>query len=277
VISRWLAPWPRPTELSRQWTVRYALLAYVGSWVVANVLIFLLGLLVALHVGAKVLIVDVVLLAALVPLYRAGRLVAPRDLGLRRVPAARSVVYTLLALLVAGTFDVFWKGIVPHAYKASAANPFIGIANQDSFTIALTAFAAAVSAPIVEEIFFRGLLYRSLRNHLPILSATLIAGVMFGLVHAGAYPLATLPAKAFFGVVVCLLYERTGSLLPCIVLHSFIDAGSFEGSVTSNEQVVLIVFLLLAAVLLVRPPIRGVGRLLRGKPVFRSGGVAHER
>lgn len=41
-----------------------------------------------------------------------------------------------------------------------------------------------------------GLLYRGLRNRLSVISAALIAGVSFALIHAGGYPLVTLPAKA---------------------------------------------------------------------------------
>lgn len=215
--------------------------------------------------------VDIMLLSALVPLHRSDG-VALRDLGVRRVAGARSVGYALLALVVIAIFDVCWRKIVPYGVKASSVNPFVGVSHEDDFNIALAVFTAALSAPIVEELFFRGLLYRSLRNQLPIFSAALIAGVMFGLVHAGAYAAVSLPAKAFFGVVMCLLYERTGSLLPGIAVHSIVDAGGLEGTLTGNEQIVVIFFLLLAVVLLVRPPLRGVGRLLRGKPVFRPGG-----
>jgi membrane protease YdiL (CAAX protease family) len=209
-VSRWLAPWSVPTECSQRWTVRYALIAYVVSWIVANLLIFLLGFVVGLKVGARVLVVDITLLAVLIPLHR-SRNVALRDLGVRLVPGARSVGYTLLALVVVAIFDVCWRESVPYNLRASAANPFVGVSRQDGFNIALTAFAAAFSAPIVEEIFFRGLLYRSLRNRLPIVLAAPVAGAMFGLVHVGAYPLVSLPAKAWFGLVACLLYERTGS------------------------------------------------------------------
>jgi hypothetical protein len=67
--GRWahrLAGWPAPTERSRHWTVRYALLAYVISWVAANVLLLLLSIFAPLHVGMEVLVVDAMLLAALV-------------------------------------------------------------------------------------------------------------------------------------------------------------------------------------------------------------------
>ncbi|HEV7938957.1 MAG TPA: type II CAAX endopeptidase family protein [Solirubrobacteraceae bacterium] len=245
--------------------MRYAFLAYVVSWVAANVLLLLLSIFLPLHVGVEALVVDAMLLAALVPLRSSGRLAMPGDLGLRRVPAARSVGYALLAFAIVAVSDIYWSKIVPHNYKASAANPFVAVSSQSALNIALAAFAAAVSAPVVEEVFFRGLVYRSLRNRLPVLLAALVAGLMFGLVHAGAYPLVTLPSKAFFGIVMCLLYERTGSLLPGIAIHSFVNAGGFEITLTKADGIVATVFLLLATVLLATPPVKGFWRLVKGR------------
>jgi membrane protease YdiL (CAAX protease family) len=56
-----------------------------------------------------------------------------------------------------------------------------------------------IAAPVVEEIFFRGLLYRALRNRLSIPLAALIARFLFGAIHGVAYPLDTLPPRLVFG------------------------------------------------------------------------------
>ncbi len=268
--ERWLAPWPCPTTRSRQWTVRYALTAYVVWWLLVGAValgLWIFG--VRIPGGLDALIAEAAFLATLVPLYRLGSLQAV-DLGLRRVPGARSVGLVLLGLFAYGCFSLLWSSVV---HPPVAHSPFSGIANQAAIVIVLTGFAAAVVAPVVEEIFFRGFLYRSFRNRLGILPASLIAGAMFGLVHTN-YPLIVRPELAFFGVVAALLYERTGSLLPGIAMHSFIDASGFEIALTGDDRIVLIVFLLLAVVLLVRPPLRGLGRLLTGKPVFRRYGAS---
>lgn len=242
--------WPEPTARSREWSVRYALIAYVVTFVgviaVAAVLYFGVG--VRLHVGAGVLVVDVALLGALVPLRR-RRGLTRQDLGLRAAPAARSVGLVILALVVYVLIAVLWVAAVR---PMNAANSLADVKNQSTINVALAVFALAVSAPVVEEIFFRGLLYRSLRNRLPVWPAALIAGVMFGFVHITGYPLDTLPVKAAFGVIACLLYERTGSLLPGIGLHSFVDASSIDVSLTGNDLIVLGGFLCLTVVLLVR-------------------------
>ena len=121
-----------------------------------------------------------------------------------------------------------------------AANILSGIHHLGTFDLVLTVIAVSLSAPIVEEIFFRAV-HPSLRNRLPVLQAALVAGLLFGLVHITGYPLITLPIKAAFGVIACLLYERTGSLLPGIALHSFVDASAVDIARTGNNIIVLIV------------------------------------
>lgn len=242
--------WPEPTPQSQQWSVRYALIAYVVTFMgvntVAGVLYFGAG--VQLHVGAAVLVVDAALLGALVPLRR-RRGLTRQDLGLRAIPAARSVALVILAFVVYVLIAGLWVAVV---HPRGGANALADVRHQSTVNVVLAVFALAVSAPIVEEIFFRGLLYRSLRNRLAVVPAVLIAGIMFGLVHITSYPLDTLPVKAAFGVITCLLYERTGSLLPGIGLHSFVDASSTDLSLTGNDVIVLAGFLCLAVVLLIR-------------------------
>ena len=82
----------------------------------------------------------------------------------------------------------------------------------------LVIFAVAI-APIVEETFFRGFLFRSFRNGLGVIGAALVTGLLFGSVHVGSAPVAALPLLALFGVMLALLFEQTRSLWPCILLH----------------------------------------------------------
>ena len=226
--------------------MRYALTAYVASLILpalaVTVLYFALGVRVPFGVGA--LLVEASFLATLIPLYRRGSL-GVEDLGLRRVPGGRSVGLVLLALLAIGSFDVLWSRAL---HLAPVNSSLTGLSDQSTATIVLTGLALSAAAPVVEEIFFRGLIYRCLRNRFAIAPASVLAGAMFGLVHT-QYPLSVLPELAFFGVVACLLYERTGSLLPGIAMHAVIDASAFEFSLTGSSAVVELAFLLLAIIL----------------------------
>jgi membrane protease YdiL (CAAX protease family) len=83
------------------------------------------------------------------------------------------------------------------------------------------AVATIVVAPVAEEIFFRAFFYRALRTRLPIWSAALIDGIVFGSLHfEGADTAVILPVIALFGAGQCLVYERTGSLFAVIAIHA---------------------------------------------------------
>jgi uncharacterized protein len=83
------------------------------------------------------------------------------------------------------------------------------------------ALAVIVVAPVAEEIFFRAFFYRALRTRLPVWSAALIDGVVFGVLHfQGIDTAVILPVIAVVGVGQCLVYERTGSLFAVIAIHA---------------------------------------------------------
>jgi uncharacterized protein len=73
-------------------------------------------------------------------------------------------------------------------------------------------------AAIAEEICFRGMLFGGLRERLPKVAAALIAGTVFGLLHAFT-GLSAVPPLIAFGFIFCLLYEKTGSIVPGMLLH----------------------------------------------------------
>jgi len=73
-------------------------------------------------------------------------------------------------------------------------------------------------AAIAEEICFRGMLFGGLRERLPKVPAALAAGVVFGALHAFT-GLSAVPPLIALGFIFCLLYEKTGSIVPGILLH----------------------------------------------------------
>jgi uncharacterized protein len=83
------------------------------------------------------------------------------------------------------------------------------------------ALSVIVVAPVAEEIFFRAFFYRALRTRLPVWSAALIDGLVFGALHfQGIDTAVILPVIAVVGVGQCLVYERTGSLFAVIAIHA---------------------------------------------------------
>ena len=75
-----------------------------------------------------------------------------------------------------------------------------------------------IAAPISEEVCFRGMLFGGLRERLPRVAAALLAGLVFGALHA-LTGVTAVPPLIVFGFVLSLLYEKTGSIVPGILLH----------------------------------------------------------
>ena len=84
---------------------------------------------------------------------------------------------------------------------------------------ALRAAFVVLGAPVVEELFFRGLLQRALARRVGAAWAVVGSSVLFGLAHVGQV-LAALPALVAFGAVLGVLASRSGRLGPGIVAHA---------------------------------------------------------
>jgi membrane protease YdiL (CAAX protease family) len=84
--------------------------------------------------------------------------------------------------------------------------------------------SVAVGAPIVEELFFRGLLLRSLRRRMPDWAAVSLSAVAFGIAHGSALPVdavvLVMVSLTAFGAILATMALRTGRLGPGIVTHA---------------------------------------------------------
>lgn len=87
---------------------------------------------------------------------------------------------------------------------------------------------ALVAAPVAEELFFRGVLFRSIRDRRGFLPGALLSSLVFGLVHYVPSPwpdaLFLQALMVFTGVGLCLIYEWRKTLLSSIVAHMAFNA-----------------------------------------------------
>lgn len=91
--------------------------------------------------------------------------------------------------------------------------------------LVLALLVTAVAAPICEETFFRGMLFRLLGRRMPVPAAVLISATAFGLAHASpAISWALLPTFVYMGIVLGALYARTHVLTQTIMLHGLNNA-----------------------------------------------------
>ncbi|MGH2410358.1 MAG: lysostaphin resistance A-like protein, partial [Chloroflexota bacterium] len=74
-----------------------------------------------------------------------------------------------------------------------------------------------VLTPLVEELLFRGVLYQALRRTMPMGTAALIGSMIFAGMH---FTLALFIPLTVMGYVLAWLYERSGSLIPGMLVHA---------------------------------------------------------
>jgi len=87
----------------------------------------------------------------------------------------------------------------------------------DPVGIALLAVIAVVLAPIVEELIFRGGIYRFLKSQSTVLPAQIISGALFAVIHGNL--MSFLPLVVV-GIILAREYERSGSILVPMCFHA---------------------------------------------------------
>jgi membrane protease YdiL (CAAX protease family) len=101
--------------------------------------------------------------------------------------------------------------IFPESPQEEAMFRQMGAANFAAVT------AACVLAPVLEEMLFRGIILRSFLLQYPRWTAIVISATLFGVAHMNLYQYIV---ATILGIVAGWLYERSQSLIPCIVLHA---------------------------------------------------------
>ena len=87
----------------------------------------------------------------------------------------------------------------------------------------LFVLSVVVIAPLVEELFFRGLLLRALQHRFGVVIAVALSSAVFALVHRQLLPL---PGLFVFGAAAAALTLKTGRLGPAWAMHAGFNAAT---------------------------------------------------
>ncbi|MGH2958317.1 MAG: lysostaphin resistance A-like protein [Solirubrobacterales bacterium] len=219
---------------SQGWRWYYALFAFFGALVVSQVAILTIsGIWIALSDKTLEQLSDdsnfIVLASAVSQLFFIGTAVFVarlsgsfrwRDLGLVRAPFWKSLG---LMAAVMGSYLVI-LGIYNQLVRLAPddAPEKLG-ANSGDLNMLFFALLVAVLAPIAEEIFFRGLIFRALLNAMSLWPAAILSGLLFGALHIDSLSsdrLLQVVPLAVLGISFALLYSWTGTLYSTIALHA---------------------------------------------------------
>lgn len=126
-------------------------------------------------------------------------------------------------LIILGVFYVT-VATVGH-FLPEQNNEMIRLLRSSRTAVYIIAFLATFSAPLVEEVVYRGILFSALQRRAGAVWAILVVTFLFAGVHFFQYwgSPGTIFLIVFLSLGLTILRYKTKSLLPCIILHTLIN------------------------------------------------------
>lgn len=186
------------------------------------------------------LLQNVVLIAAAIAFAWTVSRPWPRDFGLRGTRLGPGLGWAALAISVFLAVSVALTLALEVEQQQSSENVLesLGV-SQGAVSFLLAALLVCVLVPIGEEVFFRGYFFTALRSRFRVGAAAALAGVTFGSMHLLNFltpgtswqeGVVGIISLSVFGIALCLLYWRTGSLYPCIGAHALNNTVTFSAT-----------------------------------------------
>ncbi len=199
------------------------ILAAVGI-VVLNLIALAASL--ALHISIKdsrdivlaFLVIQDLIVVAAAWLFSVARYHVGWDrLGLRAYVVPVGCTLSALLLVISYVIRIIYGLILMVLGIQTQPQQVLAYLDTQGVGFILSFVAAAVVAPIAEEIFFRGFVYGGLRGRIGVIGAMLVSTLFFTGLHLS---LDLFVPIFFLGLFLAWLYEYTGSLFPGIFLHA---------------------------------------------------------
>lgn len=142
-----------------------------------------------------------------------------RWLGFRSTPFGPALVVIVVGLVIGLSGSLIYSQLISYFHLPLQTNSETLL--QEGKTAPLTTLgvlaAAAIVAPICEEVFFRGFVFVGLLKRMPLWPSVLLSAVIFGVAHAD---LGSLIPLFIIGVTLAWARWRTDSIWPGMVIHA---------------------------------------------------------
>ena len=130
--------------------------------------------------------------------------------------------YIALMIIGLGALNIAYDFLLDVVLKTKVPDPIISEvlrSTQNMWVIVMGVLMGCVIAPILEEFVFRGFFYPAFKKHAGVMGGILFSSFLFGVIHMDVFPLGFIPGM-FLGMALAYLREKTGSLIPSIILHA---------------------------------------------------------
>lgn len=160
-----------------------------------------------------------------------------------RRPSAR--VCMTESLVAVPTLFLIWMGLgavlgaTQFLFPAldKNTNPFVepAVGNTGNPYLWGIMLIACTVAPFGEELFFRGMVYRWLKQYVDIRSAILLQGIFFGFIHT--YGILHSVLASFLGIAFAIVYELRKTIVTPVVLHVLQNTAAMIGTLVMAQMI----------------------------------------
>ncbi len=151
-----------------------------------------------------------------------------RDFGFKKVPVwtlVKTVIFCYLLYLLVSFLIInllSYTGFeLPGFQDQQSYLPFFG---YDALGLTTAFLIIAILAPFLEELFFRGFIYRIFIKTWPVWLGSILSALLFGLIH---FQLQTIIPLFILGLILNFAYQKTGSVWTSMAFHSFNNSIAF--------------------------------------------------
>ena len=153
---------------------------------------------------------------------RIGIVRKARDVGFGVLTGV--LLYPAIAIVVAIPLSILFRALSGH----EATTPDQLPQNLSMTASAVSVVLAVGIAPIVEELYFRGILFRSVRDRHGFWPGAIVSGLVFGAAHfvpaAWQDTVLLQSIMVFTGIALAWIYERRANLVADIAAHMTFNA-----------------------------------------------------
>jgi len=131
-----------------------------------------------------------------------------------------AALYPVIVLGVGLALTAILQAVSGHSVRAPRQLP----THLSAVGVGVSVVYAVVIAPIHEELFFRGMLFRSIRDNYGFGAGAVGSGLAFGLIHyvpgTALGTLLLMSVMVFTGIGLAYVYEKRGNIVATVVAHA---------------------------------------------------------
>ena len=122
-------------------------------------------------------------------------------------------------------FGIFAVAAVVSYYFPEQDNDMLRVLRSSRAAVFVIAFLATFTAPLVEEVVYRGVLYSAFQRKFGIAAGVLLTTFLFAVIHVPQYypSYSTIFMIVLLSLILTLVRVSAKNLLPCVILHTIFN------------------------------------------------------